>query len=267
MSGEDKKELRIPIKGLRQLHERLSSGPLDLARLDPADLRSRKAAPPRQPPHRESRTHPRLSDHLGHRHLSGQRLFLILHHRPSLAAGAPSVKCYRLPPMRSDAVTESNDLLLRRYALPLVTGDSYSEASGGFLVLARGSSRTCADCKRMKPQLAQVRGNASVFLSTDLLPMTCSSATRSSHPCHCSWPQNGQLMRASRLLRKSKMRFTRITPVQGDVVASPSLARTLSAGRCARSSVWPGCRDFAVVVGGSKGLAGFAGAWLRPAGF
>ena len=133
------------------------------------------------------------------------------------------------------------------------TGDSYSEVSGAFLVLARGSSRTCADWKRMKPQLAQVRGNASVFLSTDLLPMTCSSATRSSQPCHCSWPQNGQLMRASRLLRKSKMRFTRIRPAQGDVVASPSLARTLSAGRCARSSVWAGCRDFAVVVGGSNG--------------
>ena len=82
MSGEDKKELRIPIEGLRQLYQRLSSGPLDLARLDPADLRSREAAPPRQPPHRESRTHPRLSDHLGHRHLSGQRLFLILHHDP-----------------------------------------------------------------------------------------------------------------------------------------------------------------------------------------
>src|SRR5688572_4196665 len=34
------------------------------------------------------------------------------------------------------------------------TGDSYSEVSGAFLVLARGSSRTCADWKRMKPQLA-----------------------------------------------------------------------------------------------------------------
>src|SRR6266540_3846339 len=35
-------------------------------RLDRADLRSREAAPPRQPPHRKARTHARLSRHLGH---------------------------------------------------------------------------------------------------------------------------------------------------------------------------------------------------------
>src|SRR5439155_5297699 len=64
----------------------------------------------------------------------------------------------------------------------------------------------------MKPQFAQVSGNASVPRSTVLLPMTCSSETRLSPPCHCSWPQNGQLMRAPRLLRKSKMRFASITP-------------------------------------------------------
>ena len=70
VSGEDKKELRVPIEGLGELYEGLSNGPLDLARLDPADLRSREAAPPRQPPHRETRTHARLSSHLGHRHLA-----------------------------------------------------------------------------------------------------------------------------------------------------------------------------------------------------
>ena len=54
--------------GFGELYEGLSSGPLDLARLNPADLRSREAAPPRQSPHREARTHTRLFDHLGHCH-------------------------------------------------------------------------------------------------------------------------------------------------------------------------------------------------------
>src|SRR4030095_8321091 len=49
MSGEDKKQLRVPIERLGELYERLGNRPLDLARLDPADLRSRQAAPPRQP--------------------------------------------------------------------------------------------------------------------------------------------------------------------------------------------------------------------------
>ncbi|MGB2953870.1 MAG: hypothetical protein WBB74_10855 [Gaiellaceae bacterium] len=87
VSGENKKELRVPIEGFGELYERLSSRPLDLARLDPADLRSRKAAPPRQPPHRKTRTHARLFGHRGHSHL-GQRL----HHRPSLADRVPSIK-------------------------------------------------------------------------------------------------------------------------------------------------------------------------------
>jgi hypothetical protein len=87
MSGEDKKQLRVPIKGFGELYEGLGNGPLDLARLDPADLRSREAAPPRQPPHREPCTYARLSRHLGH------RLYLILLHQdPSLAAAVPSVK-------------------------------------------------------------------------------------------------------------------------------------------------------------------------------
>ena len=81
VSGENKKELRVPIEGFGELYERLSNGPLDLARLDPADLRSREAAPPRQPPHRKTRAHARLFGHLGHSHL-GQRL----HQDPSLAA-------------------------------------------------------------------------------------------------------------------------------------------------------------------------------------
>jgi hypothetical protein len=76
MSGENKKQLRVPIERLGELYEGLGNGPLDLARLDPADLRSREAAPPRQPPHREARTHARLSRHLGH------RLHLVLHRSP-----------------------------------------------------------------------------------------------------------------------------------------------------------------------------------------
>src|SRR6266511_3790067 len=66
MSSENKKQLRVPVERLGELYERLSNGPLDLTRLDPADLRSREAAPPRQPPHRKARTHARLSRHLGH---------------------------------------------------------------------------------------------------------------------------------------------------------------------------------------------------------
>ena len=56
VSGENKKELRVPIEGFRELYQGLSNGPLDLARLDPADLRSRDTAPPRQVPHREATT-------------------------------------------------------------------------------------------------------------------------------------------------------------------------------------------------------------------
>ena len=88
MSGENKKELRVPIEGLGELYQGLSNGPLDLARLDPADLRGREAAPPRQPPHGETRAHARLFDHLGHSQL-GPRL----HRGPSLAGCVPSVKC------------------------------------------------------------------------------------------------------------------------------------------------------------------------------
>ena len=87
VSGEDKKQLRVPIEGFGELYEGLSSGPLDLARLDPADLRSREAAPPRQPPHGEARAHARLFGQLG------ERLFLVLHHGPSLAGCVPLVKC------------------------------------------------------------------------------------------------------------------------------------------------------------------------------
>ena len=103
MSGENKKQLRVPVERLGELYERLGNGPLDLARLDPADLRSREAAPPRQPPHREPRTHARLSRHLGH------RLYLVLHRDPSLPASVPSVKYQCLPPMRSVTVTQRND--------------------------------------------------------------------------------------------------------------------------------------------------------------
>jgi hypothetical protein len=52
MPRENKKQLRIPTEGLRESYERLSNGSFNLARLDPADLRSREAAPPRQFPHR-----------------------------------------------------------------------------------------------------------------------------------------------------------------------------------------------------------------------
>ena len=70
VSGEDKKQLRVPIEGFGELYEGLGGGPLDLARLDPADLRSREAAPPCQSTHREARAHARLFRHLGHRHRS-----------------------------------------------------------------------------------------------------------------------------------------------------------------------------------------------------
>jgi hypothetical protein len=87
---------------------------------------------------------------------------------------------------------------------------------GGRLGLgARGSSSTWADCSRMKPQFAHVSGNASMPRSTAALPAACSSATRSSQPCHSSAPQNGHVMRAPRLRKKSKIRF----------VASPYLPR------------------------------------------
>jgi hypothetical protein len=67
MSGEHKKQLRVPIERLGELYERFGNRPLDLARLDPADLRSREAAPPRQRSHGKTRTNARLSRHLGHR--------------------------------------------------------------------------------------------------------------------------------------------------------------------------------------------------------
>jgi hypothetical protein len=50
MPGENEKKLRVAVECLGELHQRLGDGPLDLARLDPADLRGREAAPPRQPP-------------------------------------------------------------------------------------------------------------------------------------------------------------------------------------------------------------------------
>jgi hypothetical protein len=99
MSGENKQQLRVPIKRLGELYEGLGNGPLHLARLDPADLRSRKAASPRQPPHRETLTQARLSRQSGH------RLYLVSHRDPSLVTSVPSVKCQCLPPMRSVTVT------------------------------------------------------------------------------------------------------------------------------------------------------------------
>jgi hypothetical protein len=99
VSGEDKKQLCVPVERLGEFYEGLGNGALDLARLDPADLRSREAAPPCQPPHREAGTHARLSRHLG------DRLYLVLHRDPSLAASVPSVKYQCLPPMRSVTVT------------------------------------------------------------------------------------------------------------------------------------------------------------------
>jgi hypothetical protein len=105
VSDEDKKELCVAIEGFGELYERLSNGPLDLARLDPADLRSREAAPPRQPPHREALAHARLFCQLG------QRLSLVLHRDTSLANCVPSVKCWCLPPMRSVSVTSRNTSL------------------------------------------------------------------------------------------------------------------------------------------------------------
>ena len=73
VSRKDKKQLGVPTEGLRESYERLGNRPVNLARLDPADLRSREATPPCQFPHRQARTHSRLSDDLS------QRLFLVLH--------------------------------------------------------------------------------------------------------------------------------------------------------------------------------------------
>jgi hypothetical protein len=79
MSSEDKQQLRVPIKGFGELYQRLSSGPLDLARLDPADLRSREAASPRQPPHRKAGAHARPPSHPGHRR------YPVLHRGPKFS--------------------------------------------------------------------------------------------------------------------------------------------------------------------------------------
>ena len=57
----------------------------------------------------------------------------------------------------------------------------------------------------MKPQFAQVSGNASPRRSMVPLPIAWSSVIRSSQPCQSSCPQNGHAMRAARLCRKSKM--------------------------------------------------------------
>ena len=97
--GENQKQLRVPIEGFGELHERLSSRPLDLARLNPTDLRSRETTPPRQPPHRQTRTHARLPDH------PGQRRQSLFHRGASLAPAAPSIKYLRLPPKQSNVVT------------------------------------------------------------------------------------------------------------------------------------------------------------------
>src|SRR5947208_15681622 len=95
MSGEDEQQLRVPVERLGELYKGLGDGPLDLARLDPADLRSRKAAPPRQPPHREARTHARLSRHLGH------RLYLVLHRDPK---SSRFCTVGQIPAFASDAI-------------------------------------------------------------------------------------------------------------------------------------------------------------------
>ena len=57
----------------------------------------------------------------------------------------------------------------------------------------------------MKPQFAQVRGNASPRRSIVPLPIAWSSVILSSQPCQSSCPQNGHDARAPRLFKKSKM--------------------------------------------------------------
>ena len=97
MSGENKKQLGVPVERLGELYERLGNGPLDLARLDPADLRSREAAPPRQPPHRKTRTHARLFRHLGHRR------YLVLHRDPK---SSRFCTFGQMPVFASDAIND-----------------------------------------------------------------------------------------------------------------------------------------------------------------
>ena len=102
-------------------------------------------------------------------------------------------------------------------------------ARGGLGLGARGSSSTWADWSRMKPQFAQVSGNASMPRSTVALPTTCWSPTRSSQPCQSSPPQNGHAMRASRLRKKSKIRFVAFPICRSDRRTQPRvLARALA---------------------------------------
>ena len=65
MSGENKKELRVPIEGFGELYERLSNGPFELA-LPSADCAT-ESRYSRGSPHGETRAHARLFGHLGHR--------------------------------------------------------------------------------------------------------------------------------------------------------------------------------------------------------
>lgn len=83
----------------------------------------------------------------------------------------------------------------------------------------------------MKPQFRHVSGSASVPRSTAAPRATCGRETRSSQPCQSSRPQNGHAIRASRLRRKSKIRFvasssvTRATLRAAFPVAPPCAAR------------------------------------------
>ena len=124
---------------------------------------------------------------------------------------------------------------------------------------ARGSSRTCADCKRMKPQLAQVRGNASS--SVDRL---ASDDMLERQPFVPALPL---LVAADRAAHARLPALEEIEDALHPNQARPGRCRRfpipsshLIGGRCARSSVWAGCRISPPLWAVPMGLAGFAGA-------
>lgn len=96
---------------------------------------------------------------------------------------------------------------------------------GSFRVDARGSSRTCAACSLMNPQLRHVNGKACAPRSTAKLPPTCPSSTRSSHPSHSLLPQKGHSRRAPRLRRNANIGRFGLT-VRADALSTVEAAST-----------------------------------------
>ena len=199
--GRDERRLRV-IKG------QLESVSLRATRSDAATLTSADATPT-----------------IRRRRGTGARLDGLDSELMRIEGGSLASRCARDTRHLSNSVAmnaeqRSGTARLREYPT-----DQSHPSGAVFRVGERGSSNTCADWRRMNPQFAHVSGNASVPRSTEPLATTCSSAIRSSHPCHCSCPQNGQAIRASRLRRKSKIPF----------IANGASAHVL---RCASCASW-----------------------------